>query len=150
MNNFQIENTLGYRINRCAIVLKQELQERFFRAGFTITPEEWIILNRLWENDKMTQNELSQKTLKDKTTVTRFLNDMEKDGLIQRVPSSTDRRNNHIHLTAKGRGLKEKLIPIAKSLLSDAAKGLDPKALEVTLSSLMEIEKNMTKLRTTE
>ncbi|RHX88490.1 MarR family winged helix-turn-helix transcriptional regulator [Leptospira stimsonii] len=150
MDDFQIEKTLGYRINRCAIVMKQALQERFASAGFTITPEEWILLNRLWENDKMTQNELSQKTIKDKTTVTRFLNDMEKDGLIRRVTSTADRRNNHVHLTAKGRSLKEKLIPIAKSVLADSVAGLDTKALEITLNSLMEIEKNMTKSRTTE
>ncbi|MBM9502663.1 MarR family transcriptional regulator [Leptospira sp. 201903071] len=149
MNDFQIEKTLGYRINRCAIVMKQELQERFSQAGFTITPEEWIILNRLWENDGMTQNELSQKTLKDKTTVTRFLNAMEKDGLIRRVPSTTDRRNNHVNLTSRGKKLKEELIPIAKSLLNDAAKNLDPKAFEITLDSLMKIEKNLSIFKTT-
>lgn len=107
MSEFQIENTLGYRINRSAIIMKIELQNRFKNAGFSITPEEWVILNRLWESDGMNQNEISQKTLKDKTTVTRFLNGMEKDGLIRRVVAEEDRRSRLIFLTDKGKLLKE-------------------------------------------
>jgi len=51
--NFNLENTLGYLINRCAIWLKQELTHRFKQAGYDITPEEWAIRNRLWEQDDM-------------------------------------------------------------------------------------------------
>lgn len=147
MKEFLIENTLGYRINRAAIVMKLELQDRFKDAGFEITPEEWVILNRLWESDGMNQNEISQKTLKDKTTVTRFLNAMEEDGLIRRVVAESDRRNRLIFLTERGKRLKEKLIPIAKSLLGDVAIGLNKEQLAVTMEVLARIEQNLANLK---
>ncbi len=147
MNEFQIENTLGYRINRGAIIMKIELQNRFKNAGFSITPEEWVILNRLWESDGMNQNEISQKTLKDKTTVTRFLNGMEKDGLIRRVVAEEDRRSRLIFLTDKGKLLKEKLIPIAKSLLVDSSTEINKEHLTVTMNVLAQIERNISNLK---
>ncbi|AXR59721.1 MarR family winged helix-turn-helix transcriptional regulator [Leptospira mayottensis] len=147
MKDFQIENTLGYRINRGAIVMKLELQERFKSAGFSITPEEWVILNRLWESDGMNQNEISQKTIKDKTTVTRFLNGMEKDGLIRRVVAEEDRRSRLIFLTEKGEKLKEELIQIAKSLLNDASMEINKEHLTITINVLAQIERNIVNLK---
>lgn len=148
VENFLIENTLGYKINRAAIVMKLELQERFRAAGFKITPEEWVILNRLWESDGMNQNEISQKTLKDKTTVTRFLNDMESDGLIKRVVAKSDRRNRLIFLTDRGKKLKEKLVQIAKSLLVDSCMGANKEDIAVTMGILARIEQNLANLKT--
>ncbi|MGJ4752289.1 MarR family winged helix-turn-helix transcriptional regulator [Leptospira kmetyi] len=146
MSEFRIENTLGYRVNRCGIAMRQDLRRRFNEQGHSITPEEWIILNRLWENDGLTQNEISQKTIKDKTTVTRFLSKMEEDGLIQRKSSKEDKRVNHVHLTAKGKKLKELLIPIAKELMSNAAEGISQEHLRITLETLKQIETNLSNL----
>ncbi|EMY78338.1 MarR family protein [Leptospira weilii serovar Ranarum str. ICFT] len=143
MGEFQIENTLGYRINRCGIVIKQELRRRFNKRGYSITPEEWIILNRLWETDGLTQNEISQKTIKDKTTVTRFLSKMEKDGLIRRKSSNEDRRVNHVQLSTKGKKLKNQLIPIAQELLEAATEKISPEHLLVTIETLKQIELNL-------
>ncbi|EMJ95490.1 MarR family winged helix-turn-helix transcriptional regulator [Leptospira alstonii] len=143
MDEFQIENTLGYRINRCGIVIKQELRRRFNKRGYSITPEEWIILNRLWETDGLTQNEISQKTIKDKTTVTRFLSKMEEDGLIRRKSSNQDRRVNHIQLSTKGKKLKDQLIPIAQELLEAATEKISPERLLVTIETLKQIELNL-------
>ncbi|TGL96580.1 MarR family transcriptional regulator [Leptospira barantonii] len=146
MSEFRIENTLGYRVNRCGIAMRQDLRRRFNEQGHSITPEEWIILNRLWENDGLTQNEISQKTIKDKTTVTRFLSKMEEDGLIQRKSSTEDKRVNHVHLSAKGKKLKDRLIPIAKELMSNAAEGISPEHLRITLETLKQIETNLSNL----
>ncbi|EQA53246.1 winged helix DNA-binding domain protein [Leptospira kmetyi serovar Malaysia str. Bejo-Iso9] len=137
---------MGYRVNRCGIAMRQDLRRRFNEQGHSITPEEWIILNRLWENDGLTQNEISQKTIKDKTTVTRFLSKMEEDGLIQRKSSKEDKRVNHVHLTAKGKKLKELLIPIAKELMSNAAEGISHEHLRITLETLKQIETNLSNL----
>lgn len=126
--------------------MRQDLRRRFNEQGHSITPEEWIILNRLWENDGLTQNEISQKTIKDKTTVTRFLSKMEEDGLIQRKSSKEDKRVNHVHLTAKGKKLKELLIPIAKELMSNAAEGISHEHLRITLETLKQIETNLSNL----
>lgn len=146
MSEFKIENTLGYRVNRCGIAMRQDLRRRFNEQGHSITPEEWIILNRLWENDGLTQNEISQKTIKDKTTVTRFLSKMEEDGWIQRKSSKEDKRVNHVYLSSKGKKLKDLLIPIAKELMSEASEGISLEHLRITLETLKQIETNLSNI----
>jgi DNA-binding MarR family transcriptional regulator len=143
MKEFNLENTFGYRINRCSILMRQELRSRFSAAGHDITPEKWVILSRLWEKEGLTQNELSQKTIKDKTTITRFLVEMERDGLISRKPAPQDRRNNLIHLTPAARKLKAVLIPIVVELMRDAAVSIPPQAMATTIEVLGLIERNL-------
>jgi len=141
--DFNLENTLGYLINRCAILLKQELTHRFNQAGYDITPEEWAILNRLWEQDGMSQNELAERTVKDKTTITRFLVQMENKKLISRRASKTDGRSKNVYLTSNGQQLKPILINITKGLLSEAAVGLSAQDLQTTFTTLQTIENNL-------
>lgn len=140
---FNLENTLGYLINRCALMLKNELTHRFHQAGHDITPEEWAILNRLWEQNGMSQNELAERTIKDKTTITRFLNQMENKGLIVRHSSQTDGRSKNVNLTSKGQLLKPILINIAKSLLSEVGTDFSDNDIQITFSTLRKMENNL-------
>jgi DNA-binding MarR family transcriptional regulator len=143
MENFELENTLGYLINRCAISLKSELTLRFKQAGYDVTPEEWAILNRLWEQDGMSQNELAERTIKDKTTITRFLNQMEMKGLVTRKPSQEDGRFKNVYLTPNAQKLKPILIEITQGMLSGAAAGLSAQDIQTTLETLRRIENNL-------
>ena len=143
MENFELENTLGYLINRCAILLKSELTLRFKQAGYDVTPEEWAILNRLWEQDGMSQNELAERTIKDKTTITRFLNQMEMKGLVTRKPSQEDGRFKNVYLTPNAQKLKPVLIEITQGMLSGAAAGLSAQDIQTTLDTLRRIENNL-------
>jgi len=141
--DFNLENTLGYWLNRCTILLKSELTRRFQQAGYDVTPEEWVILNRLWEQDGLSQNELAERTIKDKTTITRFLNQMEKKKLVTRKASAEDARFKNIYLTSNGQKLKTILIPIAQEMLGQAAVGIGKSDLQIILDSLKQIEANL-------
>jgi DNA-binding MarR family transcriptional regulator len=143
ITEFNLENTLGYLINRCAIMLKNQLTHRFNQAGYEITPEEWAILNRLWEQDGMSQNELAERTIKDKTTITRFLHQMENKGLTVRRSSQTDGRAKNVYLTSKGQQLKPILIQITKGLLNEVATDLSDNDLQITFSTLRKMENSL-------
>ena len=43
------------------------------RVGEEITPEQWMVLVRLWEQDDRTQTELGQATYQDRPTMSRIL-----------------------------------------------------------------------------
>jgi DNA-binding MarR family transcriptional regulator len=113
MDRFKFEDSVGFLVNRTAIRLKNELWKAFKADGFNITPEQWGVMNCLWEEDGRTQTEIADRILKDKTNLTRMLDIMEREDLVERRPHESDRRSYRIYLTIKGRGLKEKLIPIA-------------------------------------
>ena len=76
------------------------------------------------------------------TTLSAILN-MESRGLVRRVRDKVDRRKLHIHLTAKGRDLQHKLIPLARDVVATAVQGLSVAEEKKLLATLAEIQKNI-------
>jgi DNA-binding MarR family transcriptional regulator len=138
MNSFKFEDSVGFFVNRAAIRLKNELWKAFKSSGFDITPEQWAVLNCLWEKDGQTQTEIADRIIKDKTNLTRMLDVMEREGLVERRPHETDRRSYRISLTTKGKGLKRKLVPIAARINEASVRGLS-KNERATLRLLMNV-----------
>jgi DNA-binding MarR family transcriptional regulator len=106
------------------------LRRAFQSRGYNITPEQWGVLSRLWVKEGVHQNTLARETSKDRHTITRILNLLEKKGLIQRVPDPEDKRRINIYTTDEGKALKGKLPPIVRGFLERCFKGLDKKDLE--------------------
>lgn len=87
------------------------LQERIVPHG--VSMGQWFFLRALWEEDGLTQRELSQRVgMMEPTTVT-ALNSMERRGLVERCRNTQDRRKVNIYLTPKGKALRDVLQPMA-------------------------------------
>lgn len=102
---------------------------------------QWHFLRALWEEDGMTQRELSHRVgMMEPTTVT-ALNGMERRGLVKRVRNPRDRRKLNVYLTDSGRALKAQLLPIEDALnreisrLAAGATGFD-QALQAVIAGL--------------
>ena len=122
--NFNLNDSYGYLINLAAQRLKYELHQTFQAKGYDVTPEQWAVLNRLWEEDGLSQVDLAERTFKDKPGTTRILNLLEKKGIVVRRPDESDRRVLRIFLTKTGKDLKDKLIPCAQEVLAKSGKNL--------------------------
>ena len=124
MPDFKLDNSYGYLINLAAQRLKYELHQIFQARGYDITPEQWAVLNRLWEQDGLSQVELAERTFKDKPSTTRILNLLEQKGIVLRRRDAEDGRVMHVFLTKAGKDLKEKLIPCAEEVLVKSGQNL--------------------------
>ena len=124
MSKFKLDDSYGYLINLAAQRLKYELHQCFQARGYDITPEQWAVLNRLWEQDGLSQVDLAERTFKDKPGTTRILHLLEKKGVIVRRLDESDRRVFRVFLTKKGRDLKKKLIPCAQEVLAKSDRNL--------------------------
>ena len=124
MPDFNLDESYGYLINLAAQRLKYELHQVFQAKGYDITPEQWAVLNRLWEQDGLSQVELAERTFKDKPGTTRILNLLEKKGVVLRRRDAEDGRVLHVFLTKVGKDLKEKLIPCAEEVLVKSGQNL--------------------------
>jgi len=109
---FPLNDSPGYLLFRSAARMKAELLRAFRANGFDVTPEQWSVLNKLWEIEGLNQMELAEKTSKDRHTMTRILKLMEEKRWIIRKPDRKDNRCYGVYLTPRGKGLKKKLIPI--------------------------------------
>lgn len=97
----------------------------FMQAGLDITPDMYFILRYLWgEQDGTRQQELADKTGKDKASLTKLLDNLEKRHLVQRTADERDGRSKRIWLTVAGKKLKEKVYPLALSVVEMAERGL--------------------------
>jgi DNA-binding MarR family transcriptional regulator len=142
MADFSFDESLGFIINRTARRLKYELYQAFKASGYNITPEQWAILNRLWEQDGLSQVELADRTFKDKPNVTRMLDVLERRGLIVRQPDEEDRRAYKVYLTEAGRQLEKELIPLAAGVLERGQKNLTDDDIEYLRRALNLIYSN--------
>ena len=67
-----------------------------------LSPRAWGVLSTLAETGPLTQIQLANATATDRTAMVYQLDELEEQGLVQRMPNPDDRRSYLIHLTAQG------------------------------------------------
>jgi MarR family transcriptional regulator, lower aerobic nicotinate degradation pathway regulator len=103
-----LDDALGFNINRTGLLFYRELSHALYE--FKITPEQWVIMITLWSTGRpVSQTEIVQLTLKDKHSVSRIIQRLERLGWIKKYPSKDDKRITLIHVTPKGEELKDKI-----------------------------------------
>ncbi len=143
MAEFKLDDSYGYLINLAAQRLRYELHQTFQAKGYDITPEQWAVLNRLWEQDGLAQVEVAERTFKDKPGTTRILNLLEKKGIVLRRRDVEDGRVMRVFLTRTGKDLKEKLIPCAEEVLVKSAQNLTKEDIAQLKQTLIKLLKNL-------
>jgi MarR family transcriptional regulator, organic hydroperoxide resistance regulator len=139
-----VDNAIGFWIQRVYQSTRNEMY-RLFReeGGEDITPEQWMVLIRLWERDERTQADLCEATSRDAPTMSRIVDGMERRHLLSRKSHPDDGRVRVIHLTRKGRELEKKLVPIAKKIVTRLVRGIPEEDLTTTRATLKRMFENL-------
>lgn len=98
----RVEQAFGFQIVRMARLLRVHFTRFAERAGFDVTQEQWLILNKLAQNPGQSQLNLADSLIHDKPNITRILAGLEQKKLIRRRPDNEDRRVMRVSLTAAG------------------------------------------------
>lgn len=114
------EDSLGYILGRTVRSLGARLHRNFSQAGYDLTCEQWGLLSHLERNNGMNQQELAMISCKDKTSMVRLIDGLEKRKLVVRTPDKEDRRQKKIYLTVKGKTFQKRLLPIVEKTLEEA------------------------------
>lgn len=93
-------------------------------APFGVTRGQWYFLRVLWNEDGLSQRELSARVGMMEPTTVIVIRSMEKAGLIHRVRSKDDLRRVGVWLTARGKRLRSKLLPVAREITRQAEAGI--------------------------
>jgi DNA-binding MarR family transcriptional regulator len=102
---------LGYLLARSSFKTSNELHQRFKQEGVSVLT--WRILAATQESSK-TVNQLAALVLVNQSTLSKALDRLEAEDLIQRKQNQQQRRKINVSITKKGRHLISTLIPIAK------------------------------------
>jgi DNA-binding MarR family transcriptional regulator len=135
------DDRLAHLVKDTTRALVRALQVRL--ARHRVPYGHWTFLRILWEHDGLTQSELSAEAGVMEPTTFTALKAMEKQGYIVRKQAPGNRKNVYVHLTAKGRALKAKLVPLAEAVNRVAVAGLRRKDVERTRAHLLTIIENL-------
>ena len=142
-NQFKKGELYSFVTGKASIAIARRLQKKFNSAGLKITIEQWSVLYHLWKQDGLSQQELCNATFRDKPSITRLVDNLEKLQLVKRVASAEDRRINRICLTKTGLKLQEQSMMLAEATLNEALEGVAPEQIEICKSVLQLVYDNL-------
>ena len=108
-----------------------------------ITLEQWIVLSKLSQQDKITQKELAKNADKDQPTLARILDILERKKFVVRNPSEKDRRAFSVQITEKGINLKKQVAPSLESFFHTIIEGISDEEIETYKRVLIKINRNI-------
>jgi DNA-binding MarR family transcriptional regulator len=133
--------SVGHQVRRAHRALQRELEDRL--RPFGITAGMWHFLRALWEEDGLSQRELSDRVGTKEPTTVSALHAMEKRGLAVRVPDTVDRRKSNIFLTRPAKDLRDLLLREAREVNRTATMGISTAEIETLKAILTKIRKNL-------
>jgi DNA-binding MarR family transcriptional regulator len=143
-NQFKKGELYSFVTGKASTAIARRLQKKFNAAGLSLTIEQWSVLYHLWKQEGISQQELCNATFRDKPSITRLVDNLEKQNLVKRVASETDRRINLIYLTKQAQKLQEESMTLAEETLNEALQTVPDDKIEVCKQVLQIVYDNLT------
>ncbi len=134
---------LAFSISDVARLLRTFADHEARRFG--MTRAKWAVLVRLDRFEGLKQSELAEMLDLQPITLTRLLDGLADNGLIERRPDPDDRRAKRLFLTPAARPLLERLSALGEDLMAIALAGLAPAERDVLLERLNLVKENVRK-----
>lgn len=136
------EDTIGFLLWDTMRSFTRNFSGRIERHGVSFGL--WPFLRALWEEDGLTQRELSERVRMKGSTTVAAINRLEKRGLVRRVANRSDARKINVHLTAKGRRTYDKCMPEVDAVNVQGLSGLTRAEQNQMKQLLKRLRTNMT------
>ena len=102
-----------------------------------------MLIDLLWNQGAMTQQQLADQMQKDKNSVTKLVDAIERKGFVIRQQNADDRRSNILVLTEKAEMLKPGAKQKGISILDHMLDGISEDELHSFLATLRKLNHNM-------
>ena len=135
------DERLAHLVRLVAKGFSRCLQIRLAKHGISFG--HWTYLRVLWEQDGITQRDLSVRLGLMEPTVHSALTKMLKTGLIRREHKDGNRKKNYIYLSEVGRSLRAELEPLAVEVNEVASEGVPDDLVDQLRSALIHMYENL-------
>lgn len=142
-NQFKKGELYSFITGKASTAIARRLQKKFNNAGLNITIEQWSVLYHLWKQEGISQQELCNATFRDKPSITRLVDNLEKVNLVKRVASESDRRINLIYLTRQAQKLQEETMALADETLNEALETVPTDKVDICKEVLQVVYDNL-------
>jgi DNA-binding MarR family transcriptional regulator len=142
-NQFKRGELYSFITGKASTAIARRLQKNFKQRKIDITIEQWSVLYHLWKQDGLSQQQLCDATFRDKPSITRLVDNLERLKLVKRVASKEDRRINLIFLTPTAQQLQEETMELANQTLNEALEGVSAAHVDVAKATLQQVYDNL-------
>ena len=142
-NQFKKSELYSFITGKASTAIARRMQKNFKQNGVDITIEQWSVLYHLWKEDGLSQQQLCDATFRDKPSITRLVDNLEKLKLVRRVASKDDRRINMIYLTPEAMQLQVQTMELANQTLNEALEGVTNGQIEIAKEVLQTVYENL-------
>lgn len=127
---------VGVLVNIFNCKMKKYVAAAFKANGINLTAEQFLVMDTLWNQGEMTQQTIAYIIQKDKNSVTQFIDNLEKKGLVKRVVDASDRRVNNIRLSQEGMAMKDNTKAVAIEAINQILDGISEAELQTFVKVL--------------
>lgn len=138
-----IEKQILLFINIVHNGIKQYISDFFQESGLNLTPEQFLVMDTLWDEGVLSQQQIADITMRDKNSIVKLIDGLENRNLVKRVSNPMDRRQNLIEVTEYSRSIQEHATIISYQAAAKILKDISSEAAEMLVKTISAIEKNI-------
>ncbi|MCB0666640.1 MAG: MarR family transcriptional regulator [Saprospiraceae bacterium] len=137
-----VEQAFSFWLDRTSRMMKLFASKKAYELKLGITIDQWVILAMIGARENITQSELCERSFKDKASVARISDILEKNKLIKRLRNPQNRREYQIRCTELGKAKIAALLPYVIEARKIGIAGFQEKELQILVSFLKRIYEN--------
>ena len=135
--------SIGMLINSAHRAMTKRFVQNAMDSGVDISLDQWMVLGPVWQLESASQKELGEICLKEKTSITRIIDTLEKKNLVVRIADQLDHRIKRIVLTNAGKQLFYDVLPVMEKTREEARKAISEDEINIFKNVLRNIITNL-------
>lgn len=144
INKSDFNKTIAPWLGKTSKMMNMYISDVFQKNKCSLTQQQWIVLKILFENPEgIIQNKLAFITNRNKATLTRLINGMEKHNLVARIQSKEDSRKNIVHITKEGNQLFLKTKPVMLESIEKIQHDISQNEMNTFIEIMTKIQNNI-------
>ncbi|MDD5915374.1 MAG: MarR family winged helix-turn-helix transcriptional regulator, partial [Bacteroidales bacterium] len=117
----------------------------FLEKGYNLTPEQFLVMDTLWDEGILTQQQIADITMRDKNSIVKLIDGLEARNLVKRVNNPKDKRQNLIKVTEYSKTVKDAVTAISYEAVQKIINGIPREELESFVRTIARMQKNIDK-----
>ena len=134
---------LGMLIETAFRMMTKRFVHNAYNSGVDISLDQWQVLGPIWQLKSPSQKELGEICLKDKASITRIVDSLEKKSLVVRIADQIDHRIKRVVLTNLGKQLFYDVLPIMEKTREEVRGDISEDQIIIFKNVLSKIIKNL-------
>ena len=141
--SLKIHMEMGMLLSMAYRSMTRRFVHNTHESGLDISLDQWMVLGPIWQLKNPSHKDLSEFCLKDKTSISRIVDTLEKKNLVLRVNDQLDQRMKRVVLTQEGKQLFNHVVPIMEKTREEVRQGISDSEIDAFKRVLLQINKNL-------